>query len=423
MTCPSELELSVVMPCLNEADTLETCIRKAWTAMEDADIVGEIVIGDNGSTDGSIEIAKRMGARVIHADKKGYGYALQAGIGAARGKYILMGDADDSYNFLEIPKFVEKLREGHELVQGCRLPSGGGTIAKGAMPLLHRWWGNPMFSFLVRKMFWAPIHDVYCGMRAFTQAFYKRNQPVAGGMEFATEMIIRASLRGEDIAEVPITLHPDGRKAHPPHLRTFHDGWRTLRFFMLRSPRYLFFRPGLVVAAVGILLMFAGLLNWSVAGVVFDLHTMLVGALGLLLGVQAMQFGVFAKLIAIAEGFAPEDTRMTKLLSIVSLERGVVLGTATAVAGFSMIAYMTWGWASGGFATLEYGVAMRWVIPGVVLAAMGVQAVFGRCFAGALELLALRSLSNASENAPTNAPTPGDNEINADQRNEPRKAA
>lgn len=421
MKTPQDMELSVVMPCLNEADTLETCIRKAWSGMEDAGIAGEIIVADNGSTDASIEIAKRMGARVVHVEQKGYGYALQAGISAAQSGYILMGDADDSYDFLEIPSFVEKLREGHQLVQGCRLPSGGGTVAKGAMPLLHRWWGNPMFSFMVRKMYWSPIHDVYCGMRGFTREFYQRNEPVSGGMEFATEMIIRASLRGEDTAEVPITLHPDGRKAHAPHLRTFRDGWRTLRFFMLRSPRYLFFRPGMAVALIGIVLMLAGLLNWSVAGITFDLHTMLVGTLGLLLGVQAMQFGVFAKLVAIAEGFAPEDKRMTRLLSVISLERGLVLGTLTMLGGIAMIAGTTWSWASGGFAELEYGVAMRWVIPGVALTSLGVQGIFGRCFAGALEMLAMRSLRHADNQSET--PTTIASLPNAQSTSAQRKAA
>ena len=391
------VELSVVMPCLNEADTLAICIRKAWRAMDGAGVAGEVVVADNGSDDGSIQIARDEGARVVHVPRKGYGYALQTGIGAAKGRYVLMGDADDSYDFLEIPKFVQKLRQGHQLVQGCRLPSGGGTVMKGAMPFSHRWLGNPMFSFLVRKMYWSPIHDVYCGMRGFTREFYERNRPVAGGMEFATEMIIRASLNGEDTAEVPITLHPDGRKAHAPHLRTVRDGWRTLRFFMLRSPRYLFFRPGAIIALLGLMLMLAGQFNWSAGPMTFDLHTMLVGALGFLLGVQAMQFGVFAKLLAIAEGFSPEDHRLKRLLTTLSLERGALLGVSAAVIGAACIGVTCLQWAGGGFSTLEYGVAMRWVIPGVVLVAVGVQGVLGRCFAGALEMLAERSLSETTQ--------------------------
>jgi glycosyltransferase involved in cell wall biosynthesis len=235
-----DVELSVVMPCLNEADTLETCIRKAQTALTEHHIAGEIVVADNGSNDGSVQIAERLGARVVHVEAKGYGNALMGGIGAARGKYVLMGDADDSYDFLEIPRFLEKLRQGYDLVQGCRLPSGGGTVLPGAMPPLHRWWGNPMFSLMVRWWFHAPIHDVYCGLRGFTKSLYNRLDQRCTGMEFATEMIIKSSLYGEKIAEVPITLHPDGRKAHAPHLKTFRDGWRTLRFFLMYSPRSLF---------------------------------------------------------------------------------------------------------------------------------------------------------------------------------------
>ena len=421
MQDPQAIELTVVMPCLNEADTLATCIRKAWKGMARANVVGEVVVADNGSTDGSIQIAESEGARVVHVPRKGYGYALQAGIASAKGRYVLMGDADDSYDFLEIPKFIEKLRQGHQLVQGCRLPSGGGTVAKGAMPFSHRWLGNPMFSFMVRKMYWSPIHDVYCGMRGFTREFYARNTPIAGGMEFATEMIIRASLHGEDTAEVPITLHPDGRKAHAPHLRTMRDGWRTLRFFMLRSPRYLFFRPGAVIAFVGLVLMLAGSFNWSVGPMTFDLHTMLVGALAFLLGVQAMQFGIFAKLLAIAEDFSPEDTRLSKLLSTITLERGLLLGGGAALIGLSCIAVPSYHWAAGGFSSLDYGVAMRWVIPGVVLVASGVQGMLGRCFAGALELLAERRLNTLTT---TTGPESSDRYLTKTESETPiRKAA
>lgn len=212
----AELELSVVMPCLNEADTLATCIEKAQRAMREHNIQGEVVVADNGSTDRSIEIARELGARVINVEAKGYGNALMGGIEAARGKYVIMGDADDSYDFLEIPKFVDKLREGHALVQGCRLPSGGGTVLPGAMPALHRWWGNPMFTWMVRRMFSAPVNDVYCGLRGFTRQHYHQLGLHCTGMEFATEMIIKSSLFAADIAEVPTTLHPDGRKAHAP---------------------------------------------------------------------------------------------------------------------------------------------------------------------------------------------------------------
>ena len=226
-------ELSVVMPCLNEEDTLGTCISKALRAMGEKGVAGEIIVADNGSTDRSVEIAKSMGARVVPVAERGYGAALQGGIEAARGRFVIMGDADDSYDFLEIPRFVEKLREGFDLVMGCRLPSGGGSVAPGAMPKLHRWWGNPMFSAMVRGMFGAPIHDVYCGLRGFTKEHCEKLDLRCTGMEFATEMVIKSSLFEARIAEVPITLHPDGRKTHAPHLKTFTDGWRTLRFFMI----------------------------------------------------------------------------------------------------------------------------------------------------------------------------------------------
>ena len=216
----SSPEVSVVMPCLNEADTLDVCLEKAQRALCEHQIAGEIIVADNGSTDGSQAIAARRGARVVHVESKGYGNALMGGIAAVRGRFVIMGDADDSYDFLEIPRFVEKLREGFDVVQGCRLPSGGGKVMPGAMPLSHRWWGNPMFSSMTRRMFHAPIHDVYCGMRGFTKEFYDRLCPRCTGMEFATEMIIKASLYGERIAEVPITLYPDGRKSHAPHLKT-----------------------------------------------------------------------------------------------------------------------------------------------------------------------------------------------------------
>jgi glycosyltransferase involved in cell wall biosynthesis len=215
----AQVEVSVVIPCLNEADTLETCIVKAQRALCQHAIRGEIIVADNGSTDDSTAIAQRICARVVHVHGRGYGNALIGGIAAARGHFIIMGDADDSYDFLEIPRFVEKLRNGFDLAQGCRLPSGGGAVQPGAMPFLHRWLGNPVLSGMTRKMFHAPIHDVYCGMRGFTKALYNRLDQRCTGMEFAPEMIIKASLFGAKIAEVPITLHRDGRKSHAPQWR------------------------------------------------------------------------------------------------------------------------------------------------------------------------------------------------------------
>ena len=247
------IEVSIVMPCLNEADTIGTCVTKALRALRDAGINGEVIVADNGSTDRSKQIATSLGARVIEIQNRGYGNALIGGIDRAHGRFIIMGDADDSYDFGEIPKFVAKLREGHDLVQGCRLPSGGGRVMPGAMPILHRWWGNPAFSIMARWWFCAPIHDVYCGMRGFTKRLYERLDLQSPGMEFATEMIIKASRYEARIAEVPITLHPDGRKSHPPHLKTFRDGWRTLRFYLMHCPRWLFLEPGKLLIALGLI--------------------------------------------------------------------------------------------------------------------------------------------------------------------------
>src|SRR5260370_22715867 len=247
------VEVSVVMPCLNEADTLETCIRKAQRAMREHGITGEVIVADNGSTDGSQAITLRTGARLVDVPQRGYGNALMGGIAAARGRFVIMGDADDSYDFLEIPRIVAKLREGFDLVQGCRLPAGGGQVLPGAMPSLHRWLGNPMFSLMVRRWFGArSIHDVYCGLRGFTKELYHRLALRCTGMEFATEMIIKASLFEEKMAEVPITLHPDGRRSHPPHLKTFRYASRTLRFFFIYSPPALFLIPGVALVLLGV---------------------------------------------------------------------------------------------------------------------------------------------------------------------------
>ena len=273
-----QIDLSVVMPCLNEADTLETCILKAQNAINNLGITGEVIIADNGSTDGSQSIAQKLGARVVNVIQKGYGSALMGGISAARGKYIIMGDADDSYDFLDVPKFVNELEKGFDLVQGCRLPSGGGTIKPKAMPFLHRWWGNPMFSVMARIWFKAPIHDVYCGLRGFRKEFQEGLDQRCVGMEFATEMIIKSSLRGAKIAEVPITLHPDGRKAHAPHLKTFRDGWRTLRFFLMFSPRWLFLYPGIILSLLGLAAFGLALTHTVIAGATLDAHTLLFGS-------------------------------------------------------------------------------------------------------------------------------------------------
>ncbi|MEN3331063.1 MAG: hypothetical protein V7641_428 [Blastocatellia bacterium] len=369
------VELSIVMPCLNEADTLETCIEKAQRALRSHHIQGEIIIADNGSTDGSPAIAERLGARVIPVEEKGYGNALMGGIAAARGEFIIMGDADDSYDFLEVPRFVEKLREGYDLVQGCRLPLGGGRVMPGAMPFLHRWWGNPMFSWMAKKWFHAPINDVYCGLRGFTRQHYERLAQRCTGMEFATEMIIKSSLYRARITEVPITLHPDGRKAHAPHLKTFRDGWRTLRFFLMYSPRWLFLIPGVLLILLGIIGYGLAMPGLTIKRLTFDAHTLLFASLAILCGYQAIAFAVFTKIFAISEGLMPEDPRLTRFFKIINLEKGLIGGSLALVLGLALLLMAVNQWRLSDFGRLDYSHTMRWVIPGATLTALGFQTV------------------------------------------------
>lgn len=380
----AQIEVTIVMPCLNEADTLETCVKKAQRALRDSGIVGEVIVADNGSTDGSQAIALAMGARLVPVSAKGYGNALMGGIAAARGKYVIMGDADDSYDFLEVPKFVEKLRQGYVLVQGCRLPWGGGTIAKGAMPFLHRWWGNPMFTLMANSWFSSPIHDVYCGLRGFSKDLYERLNLRCTGMEFATEMIIKASLYGEKITEVPITLHPDGRKSHPPHLKTFRDGWRTLRFFLIYSPRWLFLVPGLVLILLGMIGYGLAMPGLTIQGVKFDAHTLLFASLAILCGFQSILFALFSKTFAISEGLLPEDPRLTNFFKVATLERGLILASGTLLVGLLLLLLAINEWRLAGFGNLDYAKTMRLVVPGATLVALGFQTVLSSFFVSVL---------------------------------------
>ena len=381
------IELSVVMPCLNEAETLTSCIEKAQGALRENAIAGEIIVADNGSTDGSPEVAERLGARVVHAQVRGYGSALMEGIAAARGKYVLIGDADDSYDFREIPRFLEKLREGYDLVQGCRLPSGGGTIRDGAMPLLHRWWGNPMFSWMARLWFRVPIHDIHCGMRGFRRELFEELDQRCTGMEFASEMIIKSALRGAKVGEVPITLSPDGRHAHAPHLRTFRDGWRHLRFYLVFSPRWLFLIPGAV-------LIFLGLVGYGIAmpslrlhRIRFDVHTLLFSSLAIICGYQSILFAFLTKAFAINEGLLPEDERIARLFRVVDLERGLAAGALATLAGVLLLGWALNDWRLAHFGDLDYSHTMRWVIPGVTLTTLGFQTILSSFF---LSILGMR---------------------------------
>jgi glycosyltransferase involved in cell wall biosynthesis len=377
-------EVSIVLPCLNEADTLGVCVAKATRALREAHIDGEVIVADNGSTDGSPDIARQGGARLVMVAARGYGSALMGGIAAARGRYVIMGDADDSYDFLEVPKFVAKLREGYDLVQGCRLPGGGGTILPGAMPFTHRWIGNPLFSWLSRWWFQAPIHDVYCGMRGFTKQHYETLQQRCTGMEFATEMIVKSSLYRGRVAEVPITLHPDGRRAHPPHLHTWRDGWRTLRFLLMYSPRWLFLIPGAVLILLGLIGYAVALPGVRLGHIVFDAHTLLFSSLAILCGYQAILFSIFAKTFAMNAGLLPEDPAMLRFFKLVNLERGIALGLIASVAGLALLVWVFNDWRLEGFGPLEYAHTMRAVIPGATLTALGVQTILSGFFVSLL---------------------------------------
>jgi glycosyltransferase involved in cell wall biosynthesis len=383
-TSNPSVELSVVMPCLNEVDTIASCVKAAMETLREHRIIGEVIVADNGSIDGSQQIATKLGARVISVPEKGYGSALMGGIAASRGKYVLMGDADDSYDFREIPAFLSKLRAGYELVQGCRLPSGGGKVMPGAMPFLHRWWGNPMFSWLARSWFRASIQDVNCGLRGFSRAHYDRLAQRCTGMEFANEMIIKTSLLNTKVAQVPITLHMDGRKAHGPHLRTFRDGWRTLRFYMLYSPRWLFLVPGALLMALGAVGYGIALPGMHIGRIAFDVHTLLFASLAAIAGYQSIVFAVFTKVFAISERMLPEDPRLTKLTRVINLEWGLVAGATAMLAGFALLAGAISQWWAVNFGPLDYSHTMRWVIPGVTLTTLGFQTVLSSFFLSVL---------------------------------------
>ena len=377
-------EVSIIMPCLNEAETLATCIRKALQALAENKIAGEVIVADNGSTDGSQEIAESLGVRLVRVLERGYGSALMGGIAAAHGAYIVMGDADDSYDFLEAPKLITKLREGYDLVQGCRLTAGGGTIVPGAMPLLHRVWGNPMFSFLARWWFQSPLHDIYCGLRAFRKDLYERLDQRCTGMEFATEMIIKASLSGARIGEVPITLHPDGRKSRAPHLRTFRDGWRTIRLFLVCSPRWLFLVPGSILIALGMIGYGIALPGITIRGMTFDAHTLLFASLALLCGYQAVLFAIFTKTFAINERLLPQDPRMDRFFEIVNLERGLIVSAFALLIGIVLLGLALNEWRLAGFGRLDYARTMRLVVPGATITALTVQTVLSSFFVSIL---------------------------------------
>ncbi len=377
-------ELTILMPCLDEAETLAACIEKARRGIAAAGVPGEILIADNGSTDGSIEIAEKLGARVERIAAKGYGSALAGGIAAARGRWILMGDADDSYDFSEAPRFVEKLRAGHDLVMGCRLPAGGGTILPGAMPWKNRWLGNPVLSTIGRVFFRAPIRDFHCGMRAFDREVFQRLGLKTTGMEFASEMVMKASLAGVPMTEAPITLHPDGR-SRPPHLRPWRDGWRHLRFMLIYSPRWLFFVPGLILAGVGAVAATAIFLTPVHLGEVsLDAGTLVVACSCVMIGLQFVAFACFAKRYAISEGLLPPDPVFQRALQFFSLEKGLILGLAILLAGLGLFAWSVWRWAAVGFGSLPYEENLRRIMAAATCVVVGLQLVGASWLLGVL---------------------------------------
>jgi len=369
------VEVSVVIPCLNEANSLAFCVDKAVNAFRAAGLCGEVVVADNGSTDGSIQIAEEHGARVIRVAERGYGAALRAGIAGARGSFIIMGDADDSYDFADVPRFVEKLREGNDIVMGNRFR---GEIKPGAMPPLHKYFGNPGLTALLNTLFHTHIGDGYCGMRGFTRSLYDRLDLRSSGMEFALEMIIKSGQIGARIAEIPIILWPD-KRGRAPHLRSFRDGWRSLRFMLLYAPNWLFLLPGAALMAAGLFLVF-----WLLPGprkisshVVLDIHTMIFGVIFTLLGAQILSIGAFAKVFSYAERFDRRSVSLRRVLKRVTLETGLLLGGVLSLMGFVGCAWVTWQWAASGFGELH---EIRQVLFWSMWLFLGLQIIFASFF-------------------------------------------
>ena len=380
----NSVELSIVMPCLNEAETLAICIEKARSFLEKNKIKGEIIISDNGSTDGSKSIAKKHGAKVIHVQTKGYGAALKGGIQASQGKYIIMGDADNSYDFSALSPFIEKLREGYDLVMGNRFKGG---IQPGAMPLLHKYLGNPVLSSLGRLFFGNSTGDFYCGLRGFNKASIQKLDLQVNGMEFAHEMVVKATLYHLRIAEIPTTLSKDGR-SRPSHLRTWRDGWRTLRFLLIYSPRWLFFYPGLLFILLGTAIML-----WlvpeprTIGRVSFDIHTMLYGSAFIILGLQAVSFAMFSKVFALEANLIPEDNRIISILKMITLERGLILGGILALAGLAGSIYAVIVWGKTSFGPLVPFSMMRITIPSLTALMAGIQIILFSFFLSVLGLI------------------------------------
>jgi glycosyltransferase involved in cell wall biosynthesis len=389
-------ELTILMPCLNEAQTIARCIAKARGFLARHKVIGEVVIADNGSTDGSQAIARAHGARVVDVAERGYGSALLAGIHAARGVYVIMGDSDDSYDFSALAPFLDKLREGYALVMGNRFAGG---IAPGAMPPLHRYLGNPVLSAIGRIFFGTPCKDFHCGLRGFRRDAILDLDLQAPGMEFASEMVVKATIRRLAIAEVPTTLSRDGR-SRPSHLRSWRDGWRHLRFLLLFSPRWLFFYPGCLLFIVGLTAMI-GLLPQprSIGSVTFDIHTLFYSSLAVVVGFQWMMFWLFVRIYGAREGILPSDTRFHSIVSVLTLEAGLICAVVMLLAGLGLAIHALSFWNSESFGALSASYAMRLVIPSGTLILLGFQTASSAFFISVLEIRSSRHRSVDSDNA------------------------
>jgi len=370
-------KLSILMPCLNEAETLAKCIEKAKRFLSESGIAGEIIVADNGSTDGSIELAQKAGVEVAHIAEKGYGSALLGGIEAARGKYVIMGDADDSYDFSDLGGFVAALDSGYDLVMGNRFKGG---IKPGAMPFLHRYLGNPVLSWLGGLFFKNKVGDFNCGLRGFRRDAILFLDLQTTGMEFASEMVVKASLRGLRITEVPAILYPDGR-SRPPHLRTWSDGWRHLRFLLIFSPRWLFFYPGLALTALGILIS-AFLLPGprAIGNVTLDINTLMYASLLTIVGVQAVLFSLFTYVFGVNAGLLPRDHLTERFVRRIGLEKGILFSLGMILLGFASSVGALFYWSQNQFGEIDPTLSMRLVIPGAVLFTLGFQALFASFF-------------------------------------------
>ncbi len=376
-----EYELTILMPCLNEAETLETCIKKAQTFLRENNVNGEVLIADNGSTDGSREIAVKAGARVVPIEQRGYGAALIGGCEAAKGEYVIMGDADDSYDFLNLMPFLSKLREGYDLVMGNRFKGG---IAKGAMPPLHRYIGNPVLSFIGRLFYKSDIRDFHCGLRGYKRESIMKLGLQTIGMEYASEMVVKATLYKLKITEVPTTLSPDGR-SRAPHLRSFHDGWRHLKFLLMHSPSWLFLYPGIFFTALGAVLMCILAANTITIGAVgFDINTLLYSSAMLMIGVNLILFNAFTRTYARMTGFIPMPETPKK--RFFTVDKGIFIGAVLFIVGIVLTIMALVGWNSRNFGQLDPQQMMRLTIPAATFMVTGVQVLFGSFFIGILEI-------------------------------------